>query len=762
MRLTPRARLALASLAIPAIVALAGTAALASPGATPGPLASGAPTASSYPTGSPIGSPLPSGSGGYSPSPYPSETWNSGNPVPSDSWYSGSPVPSQSPSNPPGTGSIAGHFTSGGQGRIDVGVTLYTTSWGFVDYTGTDGFGAFNFQGVAPGDYKIEFSQTGGYQWYHGKADFNSADTVHVVAGAEADIEEQSLPTGTIAGTLTDSSGAAVAGAQVSAQADNGANANAYTDSAGHYSFDLQPGTFRITYFPPGLPYEYAHHALSYQDAAAFTVVSGQTQTVDEQLLPTGTITGRYTAPDGSPVAGASVTANAAEYGSNQSATTAADGSYSLGPVYAGSYEVSFTSPDLSTTQYAHGKPTEVGAAFFAVTGGAATVVNETQLGTGTLVVLGKDAVSGKKVANFCAQADNSYGCTTTGSLTLTGVREGAETLNVYIDDTHHFSAYDIPVTVVAAATTTNTVALQPGATIDVTIKDHVTGAPLENICVAGFTATDAIVPDGFGNCSDAQGVMHIGPLADGPFTLYALDHNGTGYGDQWVGPNGGVGSQTLAAKVYVGAGRTVTGPTILMDKAGSITGTVTGPSGSPVPNAVVSLLTDDPGSGSGHVSALTDAQGDYTMDGLGPYAWPLLVSNAGSLPDQWTGGVANRRNATTPVTVVSGSTATENIQLQGGITMSGVVRTGGGSTVPQFARVVAYNAATGDVMGVFDASPDGAYQLNLLSPQNIKLLVYADGPTSSTGWYGGTSFDTATVVNITGHKNITKDLVYP
>jgi Carboxypeptidase regulatory-like domain len=757
VRSRPAQRLALATFVVTAVSTVVlglVTPAMADPTPSPSPVPSS--TVTSDPSGVPTTTPTTQPSDvSASPTDSPSDT-GSPQPTSTPSDPSVTPTPSTSTTDT-ATGSITGVFLANGQGIRDVSVTVYGTDYSYVANAYTDWTGAFTVNDLAPGTYKLDFYGYGGEQWYDGQIDWAHANPVTVVAGQQTAIVEHALPTGTLTGTLTDSSGAPVAYANVYAQADGGGSGNATADAAGHYSMDLQPGTYRITFYPRDLPSEYAHGALSFADAATFVVVAGQSLVVDEQLPATGSITGRYTAPDGSPIAGAYVSAMANRDGSYASATTASDGSYTISPVYVGQYAVEFYSGNSG--QYAHGQLDIAKAQLFTVTAGAATVVDETALGTGSVVVVATDAVSGKPVLSFCADADNQYGCTTTGTLTLSGVREGTQRLDVYSSDTHHFSLYGVPVTVTAGQSVTYAAKLRPGATIDVVVKDHATGQPLAGICVAGFTMTSAIMPDGFGDCTDAQGVMHIGPLADGPFTLFAIDHSGSGYGAQWVGATGGVGRQELAQKIYVGAGKEVTGPTILMDRAGRISGTVTDASGAPVSYASVGVLGGDAGSGAGGPGSVTDSLGHYEFGGLGPYAWPLMVS-AANVPTQWTGGVANRRNATSPVTVVSGGTVTEDISAESGIVMKGKVRAADGTPGTPNSRLVVYNKATGDIMAVTDLASDGSYQVLLLSPQNVKIRLLPATPDALGGWYGGTDFDSATVVAITGHQPIVKDLV--
>lgn len=121
-------------------------------------------------------------------------------------------------------------------------------------------------------------------------------------------------------------------------------------------------------------------------------------------------------------------------------------------------------------------------------------------------------------------------------------------------------------------------VSLRPGATINTVIRDSATGAPVPNACPATMSGTAMVLPDGSPYCSDDQGNVHIGPLEAGTY------------------------------------------------RAGTVTGTVTDTSGTPQANAAVTNSAIEPGPGPIGRIASTDAAGRYTLTGLGPYAWPLMV----------------------------------------------------------------------------------------------------------------------------------------
>ncbi len=757
MRVSSRVRLALACLAIPVTILGAGSAALAGTGVPVGPTASGspAPSASGGPTPSvsPPGSPPQSVSPTLSDIPTPSFSPSlPGSPTPT-----GGPQPSDSPTAPAGTGGISGHLrTATGDPVASAGVSLYDSTFGYLGFDDTDGTGAFSFTGIAPGSYTVSFWYNGGTQWYHSRAEESDADFLVVSAGQVSVADDVTLPGGVITGTLTDSTGQPVGGASVYASSSTGGGSGyGRTSSDGHYSLSLLAGTYTVSFTAGGTASEYAHHSLSLTTATQFVLGTGQTLTVDEQLLPTGSVSGHFSAADGTPLSGVSVQLLTGDGGSGGYATTAGDGSYSVPGVYAGSYQVLFTLPDWTTSQYAHGKLTADQADTYTVTAGADTVVDDSALPTGSVKLSAKDATTGKKINTFCAYADGHEGCTTTGSVTIAGVRVGHESVGVYTNDGHYYSADPVTLLVTAGQTTAATVTLRPGATITVVVKDRATGQPVENACADAIPTTAGMLPDGFAACSDAQGVLRIGPLAAGRYTLYVAGPWESGYGAQWVGSNGGVGIQGQAAVIKVGAGKFATGPTILLDPAGTITGTVTDPSGQPIRYALVTASAFDPGAGPSGPGGATDAAGHYTITGLGPYAWPLHIGAEG-FADQWTGGVA-RRTSATAVTVVAGGTTIADVRLVAGVTLSGTVRGPGGVALTG-GRVVVYDAVTGDVVGVSEVDGSGGYRVPLLASQKVKLRFWAYHDGDPEGWYGGTSLDTATVIAVHA-KNLTRDI---
>ncbi len=658
------------------------------------------------------------------------------------------------------TGSISGHLSTDGSPRVGAWVNLFDSQFGYVAGGNVDGAGAFHFDALAPGSYYLAFYTDLGTQYYHGVTESSRATAVAVTAGADVDVEESTLPTGSIEGILTDSAGAPVPFATVNAFPVEGIGGGvASTDSTGHYRLNAWPGVYTVDFRPQtigGGVAEYAHQSLDTDTAAHVTVAVGQNTRLDEQLLPTGSVSGRYTDAAGAPIVGGRVQLVLASGFGGPSATTDDAGRYRLDSVFVGDYHAAFTSPDGSTTQYAPGVIDVAQAGDVSVAAGQETVVDDAALATGSVTVTATDASTGKKINKFCAGIDGQSSCATTGTATVTGVRVGAESAYVYTEDFHYFVLESAPVTV-GTGTVALPVKLQPGATITLTVKDRATGRPVADACASAQPTGDGRLPDGYGYCSDSQGVLKIGPIIGGTFNFYVHGPGGSSYGDQWVGASGGTGVQGSALAFTIATGKTIAGPTVLLDHAGTISGTVTDPAGHPVVNGLVSNSPYEPGSGPTGVTARTDPAGHYTITTLGPYRWPLLVT-AVNLPSQWSGGVPNHKNATL-ITVTAGATTTYSPTLVAGITLSGTVRTGAGAPDP--GRVIVYNQGTGDVMGVAETDPAGNYSMSVLGSQLVKFRLEPGEASQPGGWFGGADLASATAITLQHKQNLVQDLVF-
>jgi Carboxypeptidase regulatory-like domain len=435
-----------------------------------------------------------------------------------------------------------------------------------------------------------------------------------------------------------------------------------------------------------------------------------------------GRILGHVTKSTGEPAGGGSVwLVDATTELFRTSAPIDEAGAYSLSGVAAGSYKLRFFTATFRQ-QWAHQQASFAEADVFTVADGEDTVVDEVLLPTGSIAVTASDQLTGAPLARFCADISGStvvrHDCTETGTVTLTDLPPFNDYFLITTGlDNVHLTNYRSHVAVVAEQTTAVHVELEPGGLITTTILDAATHTPVADACV--YAVTD-LVNSVSRECSGPDGRVTSGPLPAGPYLLYVWARDGV-HGDQWVGPLGGTGSRFLAKRVDAPAGQTVTGPTVLLDGAGSISGSVVDQAtGAPVEGICVRGFH-------GGAGDCTGPDGRYTINGLGPYLWPVqFIDEIGPHAWQWSGDRPTQLTAK-PVRVRVGQTTTEDAHLRVTATVSGRVTDSHGR--PVFGFVQAYNAITGDLV-THEAFPDehGDFRLEgIAGPQFIRVR-YSDG----------------------------------
>ena len=149
--------------------------------------------------------------------------------------------------------------------------------------------------------------------------------------------------TGTVAGHLTDN-GNAMPDIPVGLyDLDFAFVASTVTAGDGAFSFaDVAPGSYKIGFNLPGFIEQFVHHKLSFDEADQVTVVAGETTTVEETVVPHGSLRGRVTNSDGTAFAGPHVVARADDGFFIAQANGDFDGNYSLPILPPGTYRVSF------------------------------------------------------------------------------------------------------------------------------------------------------------------------------------------------------------------------------------------------------------------------------------------------------------------------------------------------------------------------------------------------------------------------------------
>ncbi|HEX6681548.1 MAG TPA: carboxypeptidase regulatory-like domain-containing protein [Candidatus Limnocylindrales bacterium] len=591
-------------------------------------------------------------------------------------------------------------------------------------FTAPDGAYTLN---VLPGQYKVSFQPNGGglTQYAYSTTNWATAQIFTVAADQTVTVDDTLIETGSISGRVTAATGEAVANAQITAVG-NGIFASGRTDASGNYSITgLQPGDYQIAIeTSPGMRM-YAPQTRSQEQAQVYQVTGGQVNTVDVTLLPTGTVTGRFT-QNGTGVSGVDVRLRN-QHGSGFTRTDMS-GNYRLDHVFAGDgYLVEFDRFDLKIHQWAFGETTQARADVFTLAPGATLTVNDERLPTGTVRITARDSLTGTQIQELYAEALPFSGRAEDGVITMTDIPIGTYRMGIFSPD---YESHDVEITVREGEQADVAVELDPLAKVRVSVVDAVSGAPVPGMCVIRLTPTHATRPDGCDGSTDGEGKLEMLTHA-GDYNLMAIPEIASGYGMQWVGPSGGTGDQRQAALISVAKGQTVSAPTIRLDRAGSITGTVTSETGQPMRRGRVTFLTSHSGLG-GEIGpeAGIGQDGTYRLDGLGPYEWPLLVASEDHAP-QWSGVEGSRFDAV-KVPVTSGGSAIYDHVAQVGTTITGTVRDSSGSAMDGYLNV--FNAETGDFSGQVFADGVTPFSVRVLNQQQVKVEL-------NNSWYLGRSF---------------------
>jgi 5-hydroxyisourate hydrolase-like protein (transthyretin family) len=633
------------------------------------------------------------------------------------------------PAQAAGTGVITGRVTtSDGAPAADMWVSVLDyEEWGDpVGYTTTAADGTYRIGGLDTDSYIV--SMSGGdhpTQYFDGKTDIFEADEVRVTTGQTTTINQQLVATGFMVGRVRQATGEPLVWSWINITDENGRSAGGGpTDDNGDYRVAVPPGSYHVSFAPVEDSYQeqYIPGKISSDDAATFTVTAGQETRADDTVLRIGSLSGRLTNDNGTPLADASVYAT--PYQANgylENSPTNANGEFSIPKMLVGTYMVEFYAGNRH--QYFDGAIEMEDADPVVVTAGNNTRITDSMLPTGSIRVRAFDALTGVPIRGFCASDACDDG---TGEVLMTDQSVGTHVIDV--NASGNYIGRTSTITVHANQSTDVIVRLLPGAKITTTVVDKATGKPLADVCVFAYKPARVYTPDGWGDeqCSDAAGKVTINRLAAGDYRLFAQprDRDNNTYGKQWVSANGGTGDERLAATVKVATGKSAAGPQVKLDRAGSIRGRVTdAATGGPL-SARIALFTSNPGLGASETE--TDADGRFQIDGLGPYRWPLKYGSYG-YATAWTGGAVSRY-AATGTQVTAGAVATADLALTRGVTVKGDLVVSQG-TITGWGRVSVLNTATGDYVGTSDFEGD-AYELHVLPGQEVRYVydVEVDG----------------------------------
>ena len=658
------------------------------------------------------------------------------------------------------TGAIAGLVTNTSSAAIaGASVTVYQDALVAGSATTADD-GTYTVNSLAPGSYTVSFApppptgSAGGAenylpQNYDAESPSSAGDPVLVNAGETTSAVDASLqPGGAISGVVLDGSGSPVNGVEVEAYDSNGLPMPATQSGAdGTWSIDRLPaGVYSLGFTASGADLNFLAQFLgggsTIAGAYGVSVSAGATTSgVDIHLQPGGRITGKVTDASSVPIANALVDAYDAGGDIAASATSAADGTYSINGLAGGSYRVGFTTPSGPLTpgpnylpQFAGGAATLSSAKAVSVTTGGTSAGVDAQLAAGGEIKgaatdATSDPIANLDVTAYDSSGDPVAGATTAadGSYAIDGLASGKYRIEFggagpngpapnyapqFYGGDSLANATAVAVTAGAAASVASAI-LAPGATVSGYVTDAF-GAPLGGVTAQAFDAGGNVV--GYSATSaSGSGAYTISGLPAGRYRI-GFDA-GCCSGDYVPQYSDDEPSLTSADVVAVTTGGSAGGIDAAMAAGGHIAGTVTDAAGEPLPGVWVEAID---ASGAGVTGTSTGPDGGYALLGLATATYTVEFETvAGSLPivPEFFGGSTTQAGASA-VAVTAGATSaaidTEVARVTGGL--AGTV-TDSAAEPLRGAAVTVYGLDGQAVGPGAITADDGTYEIDGLSP---------------------------------------------
>ena len=475
----------------------------------------------------------------------------------------------------PAAATIQGTVTGAGGiplGGVCVNANVPNTGgWDWAAGTTTQPDGTYMLTQLPPGSFAIQFHDCNPGslyldQWYDNQGSFDQATQIALTEGQVRPGVDAQLASGiSVAGTVTDSDGAPIAGINVNVNpTSSGTGGWAQTDSSGHYATSaVSPGDYRVQFSAngpnPAYATQYWNDKPSWNSADILTLTPADAPTragIDAVLTASATVSGTVRGPSGDPVQGEcvnAVTNTASGLDGVANATTAADGTYELQGLAPGSFLVYFqdcnnVGPFID--QWWDNQPDSSTAVAVVVTAGSSTTGIDAQLVVAGQIRGHVTDGGGHPLQGICAQATtaSSFGgfarTDSNGDYAISLRDPGA--YKVQFIDCNETPAYagqwwdDQPTA--ATAQVVNVAASQvvgqvdavlvPGAVSTVSGRVvNLNGTPMTDACVVAYA------PNQYALFAQVQpdGSFQIANVPSGTYALAALGCGGGGDPSQTV-----------------------------------------------------------------------------------------------------------------------------------------------------------------------------------------------------------------------------------
>ncbi len=676
--------------------------------------------------------------------------------------------------------SIAGLVTNSvgvGIPFVQVRVTPTDDQWSSLLNTNTDLDGYYTVNGLAAGDYKIEFdgNQEGYLRNWYGGANFSEATVLSVAAGENLTGKNAELEKGAaIAGRITGADdGAPIAHAQINLL-------DPVEDWGGHHGMDwaeadlrgyymmrgIGPGDYKLR-FDPSWENPGGHTSVFFDGRADFdsadviTLGVGESMRADAALPVGGSIVGRVLDPGGNPVADVNVTVYTTDtYNWVTNANTDEQGVFSADGLSAGEFKMQFwPGPDRGLiSQWYDGRNSWETADGVAVTLGAETDIGDVHLESagsisGTVYDENGVGMGGVSVRAYRGSQSWSSATTTTaadGSYTLYISVAGDYKVGFHAQSVNYITEYYDNVATLSAATVISITlgldvagidaVLYPMASVSGALTDSVTGDG-----IAGATVT-LRTPQWMWTYPSAT------TAADGSYTVYYSATETTtmrllfehpDYFIQWYD---GQPDQNSADTFDIDIGEALSGYDAALVRGASISGTVTAAATGAALGAITVSLHDPANPESLLRQTTTDSQGYYVFRRLEAGDYIVRFRNGAYIP-VWYDGSPDAENATA-LSLVVGENTEADAALHLGARIEGTVSHGPDNLPLASVFVGAYDASETLVKSVYTSS-NGAYALTGLTDGNYYVVFSRYGYV--TQWHEDRpDFDSADPITVT------------
>ncbi|MGD9780678.1 MAG: hypothetical protein AB7V14_00845 [Kiritimatiellia bacterium] len=542
---------------------------------------------------------------------------------------------------------------------------------------------------------------------------------------------------------------------------------NATTDSNGYYKIEgLAAGTYCVGFEDLSANYveEYYDDAPDEYSATNLVLGADQAQTgIDARLAPASRIAGTVAGPDGLPLEGVSIGAflfqssfsdwiNAGPY-----VSTAADGTYVVNGLRAGTYRIQFYKQDDFIPQF-YGGTYDMDTAADIVVPESATIggIDATMVAGGRIIGLaagptGTDPLDEVEIIAYRRKGTNwlslggwswtGYG----GAFDLSGLRPGTYRLRMggSLGGTNLLGEYYSNVDSLESA---QDLVLEPGSSIsnvnvELTPASHITGSIVDSNgdpAEAGIRiyqySNGAWERRSYGE-TDGTGAFDAGGLTAGTYRVRFAPASSQ-LAIQWFS-----NSPTLAGArdVVLGVAARASHVDARLGGASHIAGTVTGTNGTPLGTVEVWAMQREDGVWLNVESDDTADDGTYDIGGLsaGTYRvgfWPF----SGNYAPEYYNNALHASNALDVVVPGTATVGNVNAALVSGGRISGTVAAAEGSVPLADIEVEAYRLADGrwEQIDSPDTDDAGRYEITALPVGQFRLRFIDNNDVYAPEWY--------------------------